>query len=111
MPRKITDEAVPDVEDLLGEDPRFAELMARVEKTSVGKSVSASEWQEIMTFIGENLITDDRIMKEYGSGLTTGRDDKKGQVVRWLEEKAAALFIQKKDEEARSLRKLAGEVP
>jgi hypothetical protein len=92
-------------------DARIDELLERVRKTSVGKSVSASEWDEIVQHIGENLMTDDRIMKEYDCGRKTGLENAASAAEAKLLDLAADEFKAGKDDaKASSMRRLAKQI-
>lgn len=96
--------------DITG-DARIDELLERVRKTSLGKSVSASEWDEIMTWIAENMITEERIMKEYECGRKTGIENATSVVEAKILDLAAEEFkAGKNDEKANSMRRLAKEI-
>jgi hypothetical protein len=69
--------------------------------------VSASEWSEVEDFINENLMTDDRITKEYESGRKVGEEQTRNAIKARLLDKAADKFKVGKDDEARQLRELA----
>lgn len=96
--------------DLLGGDARFHELMHRLRETGIGKSVSASEWNEVTEFIDENIPTEDRIQKEYECGWKVGNKQAREEIKTWLINKAADHFKSGKDDEAKRLRELANTI-
>lgn len=93
--------------EILGDDKRFNELMRRLEKTGVGKCVSASEWQDVENFIRENLITEERITKEYDSGKSVGIEQARNIVQAWLIGLSAEKFMANKDDEAKHFREMS----
>jgi hypothetical protein len=97
--------------ELLGGNVRFDELMGRVRVTSMGKAVSASEWQEIEEFIQENLLTKERLEKE---ALALCRDVAREQVQKRLRDlilqTAAEHFKTGQDEVAKELRDCANKL-
>jgi hypothetical protein len=96
--------------DLLGDDARFDDLMFRLRKTGIGKSVSASEWEEVEVFINDNLLTEERIMKEYNCGKSVGDEQAVNRIKLVLMEKASLEFIHGHDDKAKQLRELAREI-
>lgn len=95
----------------LGGDARFHELMHRLRATGIGKSVSASEWQEVEDFIEENIRPEKLVNQEewdrgHKAGVTCGR----AEIKTWLLGKATDAFKAGKDEDAKRLRDLANTV-
>lgn len=97
--------------ELIGDDVRFDELMHRLRETGIGKSVSVSEWAEVVEFLDENIWDEDRIMKEWESGKKTGEEQAKAQCKKWLLDGAAEAFTKGNDEDAKRLRNLANALP
>lgn len=91
---------------LIGNDERFDELIHWMKDASVGKSISASEFEEVVDFLNENLITEERIMREYNCGVKTGVENEQTRIKKLILEKAAEKFIEGKDEDARKIRDL-----
>jgi hypothetical protein len=107
----MPDKSKPEPDPIITGDSRIDELLARVRKTSIGKSVSASEWDEITTWIDENMITEDRIMREYNSGRHTGIENSAQAAEAKLLDLAAEEFKRGKDDEkASDIRRLAKDV-
>jgi hypothetical protein len=100
----------PEPEEIT-EDKRIDELLERLRATGIGKSVSASEWQEVVDFLNEYLMTEDLIMKEYNCGRKTGMENARDLAVGCIMEAAAEIFkTGKDDEKAQQLRNLSKKV-
>ena len=95
---------------MIGDDARFDELMNRLKATGIGKSVSAFEWEEVENFIEENILTEEKIMKQYESGKHIGERDAKERITHFLFQKASAHFVAGRDREAEQMRSIANEV-
>jgi hypothetical protein len=94
--------------ELLGGNARFDELMGRVRVTSMGKSVSASEWQEIEEFIHENVLTKERLEKEV---RPVARAEALEGLKNFVLHAAGEHFKTGQDEVARALRDFANTLP
>lgn len=97
--------------DLLGANARFDELMHRLKASGIGKSVSASEWQEVEEFIRENVLTKavfDQI--EYNKGYRTGHAEAIEAVKSLILTLAAESFKTGSDDKAHFLRDLSNSI-
>lgn len=103
---------------VIGGDARFNQLMRRLCAYGVEGGgahpqhsfLKQAEWQEVLTFLRENIMTEERIMKEYRCGYEAGSENAAKTIQRKLAERASALFIANKDTEAKDMRALAKEV-
>ena len=96
---------------MISDDARFDELINRLKASGVGKSVSASEWQEVEDFLIENLKTDEWSMKEYLCGKAHGEDEATDKIKHSLLQMAADHFTSGRDREAEQLRSIANAIP
>lgn len=92
-------------------DQRIDDLLDRLRASGIGKSVSSSEWQEVVDHLDENLMTDERIMKEYDCGRVTGMENARDLAFNCILDTASEIFKTGKDDErAQQLRNLAKKV-
>lgn len=92
-------------------DARIDELLWRLRASGLGKSVSASEWEEVQEHLIENLLTDERITKEYNAGYRTGQENARDLAETYILDAASEFFKTGKDDErAKQLRNLATKV-
>ena len=97
---------------ILGGDARFSELMWRLHASGLGKSVSASEWEEVEDFIDKNTMTEREFnQKEYDFGYKAGVDQTRLSIKEMLLAEAAEKFKVARDEEAKFIRRLANLIP
>lgn len=66
--------------------------------------------EKVFTFLSDNLITDDRIMKEYDAGRAVGLDTARRQIVAMIRDDAAKYFLKNDDEQADRYRDLAAKI-
>jgi hypothetical protein len=105
------DGATPAPNKWLGGDPRFHELMHNLRAATIGKGVSASEWQEIKTFIEENIRPEGVVnQEEWDKGHKAGVASARAGIKTWLINKATDDFKAGKDEDAKRLRELANSI-
>jgi hypothetical protein len=96
--------------DITG-DGRIDELLERLRACGISKAVSASEWQEVVDYLSENLMTEERIMKEYNCGRVTGMENARDLAASCILDTAAEIFkMGKDDEQAQQLRNLSKKV-
>ena len=96
---------------MISDDARFDELINRLKASGVGKSVSASEWQEVEDFLIENLKTEEWSMKEYLCGKAHGEEEATEKIKQSLLKIAADHFTSGRDREAEQLRSIANAIP
>jgi hypothetical protein len=96
--------------DITG-DKRIDDLLERLRASGMGKAVSASEWQEVVDYLAENLMTEEKIMKEYDCGRSTGMENARDLAAACILDTAAEIFrMGKDDEQAQQLRNLSKKV-
>lgn len=103
------------VEELIGDDRHFDDLMRHLYEAGVAKEpgvklglpMSPAKWAEVLKFIKDNLMTEERIMREYLAGKTVGVTQERDSVRNELNAMAGNAFVNKRDDEARMLRDLA----
>jgi hypothetical protein len=76
-------------------DKRIDELLERVRECMMRSKtgLNGNEWQEIINYLKENLMTEERIQKEYESGLSTGKECERNRIAKMVEGIACQLFL------------------
>lgn len=92
-------------DEILGKDKKFDAIMRRTLQCCTG-----NEAQYVENFLNENLITDERITKEYNCGHATGIETEHHRVKTLLPNMAAENFKSGKDDVAKMIREIANKI-
>ena len=95
----------------LEEDLEVAALIAKSEalrRNTPPASEVARFLKELEKFLEDNpLMTEERIMAEYESGVKTGVARERARIIKYIEVMAAGYFVERRDEKAKEARDLA----
>jgi hypothetical protein len=109
---KTSDEAQQHLSEILDEyrDPRLTDALLACLDPENPQLPTPEQAQAIRLFLAKEIISEERISKEYDLGLKAGRADVATLIVQDIQAQAAAAFIAKDDEKAGMLRDLAGQI-
>lgn len=81
-----------DIVDLTG-DADVDRILGLIRTVYVINGATGKEWNIVAKYVADNLMTDERITKEYDAGKAVGAEQERNRIVKMVEKIACDFFL------------------